>query len=208
MLAPLLRDRRVQLAGGVAIAVGLVAAIAVAYDKGRPLADRIRKGRLFRANVRNPWFTGSEVCMRATRIEWQGGHVVRIVATFEDQRHSGYAVEVEVSPSDVTAVTPEGAEACAAPMSFRWVEIPADETSVMLRKGLSYRACVDVPAIIPNALVRSKLKPGLEARGFRDVVVEEDPRDMPCDFLVEGVWSRADEVIERPGAVVKAWREG
>lgn len=204
-LAALARSPLAWLVGAGVVGVG-VALVAAAVDRARPLADRVRVGRLFRANVRSPFFEADEVCMRATRIEWKDGHVARLWGTVEDRRHPGaHFVEHEVRPIEVLEVTPPGASVCGAPTSVRWVEIP-DDDHVMLRKGVGYRACVNLPPFVPAGLVRSKIVPGLTARGFSEVTFEEDREG--CDFMIEGRWTREDEQIDRPGPVAKAWREG
>lgn len=211
-LGALARSPAALIVGGAVAGVGVLALVAAAVDRARPLADRVRVGRLFRANVRSPTFEADEVCMRATRIEWKDGHVSRLWGVIEDTRHPGkHFVEYEVMPIEVGAVTPPGSSVCAAPMSFRWVELPDDDDHVTLRRGLAYRACVST-GIIPRSMVRDKIVPALEARGFREVTFEEKPEPgavgVSCDFLIEGRWDREDTTIERPGPVVKAWREG
>lgn len=88
-----------------------------------------------------------------------------------------------------------------------WRALEGDE--VTLRRGARYRGCLVVPWYVPTSLVRAKLRPGLEDKGFSDVAISEvRPSLWPeasCDFFVEATWSRDDEVVERPGAVPLAW---
>jgi hypothetical protein len=90
----------------------------------------------------------------------------------------------------------------------RWVEIPRGD-HVGLRRGVRYRGCVDLPWYAPTGLVRDRLRPGLEAKGFTDIViVEEEPHGWPsaeCTFWVECTWSKPDAMLERPSAVTHAW---
>lgn len=85
-----------------------------------------------------------------------------------------------------------------------------DET-VRLVRGVRYRGCVQVPFPIPTSLVVDKVSPKMIERGFSDVVVARAvPSGWPavdCDIFVEATWDRADEDLDRPGAVELAWRE-
>ena len=86
-----------------------------------------------------------------------------------------------------------------------------DKKTVRLVRGVRYRGCVQVPFSIPTSLVVDKVKPKMVERGFADVVVSRSvPEGWPsvdCDIFVEATWDRADEDLERPGAVELAWRE-
>lgn len=186
------------VAGGVALAL-------VAWPKAvkPPLASKIRVGSLFRANVRTQYFDGDEVCMRAREVTPAG-----ILATIGDPRFPGIAIDVLVLPRDVTAVADPAAGACAPPSATAWMLLEGD--TVMLRKGLSYRGCIVVPTLIPNSLVRPRLRPGLEARGFTNIQIAEDAPDgwpaVKCHFYVEATWGNDDQEFDRPGAVAFAWR--
>lgn len=91
-----------------------------------------------------------------------------------------------------------------------WILLEKRDT-VRLERGVRYRGCVQVPFVIPTSLVFSKVSPGLLDKGFRDVVVTRDHPsgwpDVDCDIYVEATWDRADEDLDRPGAVELAWRE-
>lgn len=86
-----------------------------------------------------------------------------------------------------------------------------DEKTVRLVRGVRYRGCVQVPFPIPTSLVVDKVAPKMTERGFRDIVVTRTKPagwpDVDCDIFVEATWDRADEDLERPGAVELAWRE-
>jgi hypothetical protein len=194
---------RLWLYGVGAVVAGGVALALLSPKVKPPLASKIRVGSLFRANVRSQYFDGDEVCMRATAITSAG-----IYARIGDPRYPGIALEVLILPRDVTAVADPAASSCAPPSSTAWMLL--EGSPVMLRKGLRYRGCIVVPTLIPNALVRPRLRPGLEARGFSDVAIAESkPDDWPavaCDFFVEATWDRDDQEFDRPGAVAFAWR--
>jgi hypothetical protein len=101
-----------------------------------------------------------------------------------------------------------GAPADAATSDKDWLLIEGDP--VLLERGVRYRGCVETPFVVPNNIVRGKLRPALEARGFRDIAIAETRPggwpDVDCDFFVECTWDRDDEELERPGAVAFAWR--
>ncbi len=89
-----------------------------------------------------------------------------------------------------------------------WVQI--DGSPVRLVKGRRYRGCVQVPWVVPTGTVVSRLPDALAAKGFTDVRVSRPrPSDWPsveCDIHVEVTWGKADEELERPGAVSLAWK--
>lgn len=91
--------------------------------------------------------------------------------------------------------------------SAEWLLLEGDQ--VTLEKGKRYRGCLVVPWFVPDNVVRGKLRPGIEARGFSDIDIAEDrPRSWPdvdCTFFVEATWDGDDEELERPSAVPFAW---
>lgn len=96
----------------------------------------------------------------------------------------------------------------------RWVELGGPQ--VFLFTGDRFRGCVDVPSLVPNALVKSEILKRAPDIGFRDVIVSDAPppswpkATMPggdCDLFVEAVWTGADGVkMDRPDRVTGAWR--
>lgn len=187
-----------------AAAVGIVAALAAVALSLRSRAPRLEIGAYFRGDVRSPYLHADDVCMRVVAIDAR-----RVIGRIVDRRFPGMlGVDVAVALDDVTAIG--GAECPPRTTAATWT--PIHEDRVMLRRDVRYRACVKIPALVPNALVRDKIRPGLEAKGFRDVAVTET-RPVPpwsrdaCDFYVEATWDREDLELDRPGAVVAAWRE-
>lgn len=89
-----------------------------------------------------------------------------------------------------------------------WVLLE-DRESVLLERGRRYRGCVQVPFIVPTAMVESRLPSALSEKGFADVIVHRDVTpgwpDVDCDLYVEATWDRPDERMKRPGAVEFAW---
>ncbi len=95
----------------------------------------------------------------------------------------------------------------------RWVELT--DPFVLLFTGDVYRACVNVPGVVPNGFVASRIPERAAAFGFRDVAVQEGaPAGFPassfggdCDLFVQATWAGADGTrVDRPSAVTGAWR--
>ena len=109
------------------------------------------------------------------------------------------------------AAAPSAPDAPAPPKAFRLLT----GASVTLVPGVRYRACVDVPGLVPNGLVASRIPGRARDRGFRDVVVhDERPAGWEssaedCDLWVEATWEGGGrtEVLKRPGEVPAAWAE-
>lgn len=108
------------------------------------------------------------------------------------------------------APSPPATDVPTAPPIVQWWKLEGDD--VELATGVRYRGCVKLPWYAPTSVVRSKLRPGLEEKGFHDVVVTEMPGaawpTVACDFYVEATWGRETSRLERPGAVAFAWRRG
>lgn len=96
----------------------------------------------------------------------------------------------------------------AAEAGGGWILLE-DRDSVLLERGRRYRGCVDVPWVVPTAMVEARLPSALREKGFIDVEVARDLSagwpDVDCDLYVEATWDRPDERMKRPGAVGFAW---
>jgi hypothetical protein len=96
----------------------------------------------------------------------------------------------------------------------RWVEL--DGPNVFLFTGDVYRACVNVPGVVPNSLVMSEIRKQAPGMGFKDITVQEgSPAGFQkattpggdCDVFVQATWNGKDgQVQARPKELTGAWR--
>lgn len=117
-------------------------------------------------------------------------------------------VAIVTRPGAQPAPPPEIPPPAPGAASETWIAI--EGSPVQLVKGTRYRGCVQVPFVVPTSMVVSRLPQGLADRGFVDVAISRSHPsawpDVDCDIFVECTWGRADEALERPGAVDLAWR--
>ncbi len=96
----------------------------------------------------------------------------------------------------------------------RWVELEGPQ--VFMFAGDVYRACVNVPGVVPNGFVMSQILKRAPGMGFRDVSVQEGPpAGFPkattpggdCNVFAQATWNGADGVkLARDPHITGAWR--